>query len=211
MLPIRLGNRYIRIVAVLAPSELGLRHDQLLRSIPIRYKLSLAHVSLLLLLAILLLPRGAPHHVSKLAALLAFLVLVRARRVEAGVVLASRTYVGEAAPLARAIGAVATQRHGRVPEGTAGVGAVGVELAVLLRLVHLLLRRRGVPRGALAVLARGAEWALVCNVDSRTGRGSGRLVCEGAVGLDAFEIEFAERVGRLLFGCVAFNVHACVS
>ncbi|KFZ09246.1 hypothetical protein V502_08850 [Pseudogymnoascus sp. VKM F-4520 (FW-2644)] len=63
------------------------------------------------------------------------------------------------APLILAIRAIATQRRRRVAERTARVGAVGEELAVLLGIVREFLRRRRVPRRALAVLAGGAEGA----------------------------------------------------
>ena len=84
-------------------------------------------------------------------------------------------------------------------EWTPGIRAVGKELAVLLGIVGEFLRRRWVACGAFAVLAGGAERAMVGDVDGGTWRSDGRLMCEFAVFVCAGQVEFAGGVWRRRF------------
>lgn len=165
------------------------RHNQLLLLpfIP-NHELPLANMFPLLAFSRL------PHLVIKRPPPLPLLVLVDTARIQAGVKPAFCLDMSEFATLPRAVGSIATHRHRRVAEGAGGISTVREELAVLIGLVGSFLSGRRVSGDTFPVFAGGAKGAMVVDVDGGSGRRGGRLVCEYAIGLTAFEIEFADSV-----------------
>ena len=138
--------------------------------------------------------RRNPHLILELAPLLALFMLKLARRVQTRIKPALSLHMSIRASLVLAVGAVATNRCCWVAEGTALVGAVGEELAVLLGVVCELESWGWVFACAFAVHAGCAESAHVGCVDGSPWWCCRPLVRKFAVLICAGEVESACRV-----------------
>ena len=150
VLSARIRSRYARY------NELLLAHGGALV-----HELPLAHMAFLIACC-------RPNLVIEFASLLTLNVLERALLIQTRVEFASFLDVGERAAWPSAVRSVATERAGRMFEGTGWICTIWEVFAVLLGLVGGLRRRRWVTGDALSIRARRAEWTGVFDVDGRT-------------------------------------------
>lgn len=149
-------------------------------------------------------PVGCPHLVGK-GSTLSVLVLVGAITVCTGIELAHCLKVGELATFDGAVASIAARWHLRVLEWALGIGAMGIELALLLALVCSSGSRGRMFGGTLEVLARCAVAADVCDIDSNARRSCWRLVGELAVAISTTQVELAH--GVLWVSCLTLATH----
>lgn len=161
--------------------RLDIRDDQLLIDHLVVNELSFAHVTLLAAIR-------HPDFIPKLASRLALGMFVITVRIDARVELAHGLIVCEFASFHLAVGAVFTHRHCScgVTEWTIRIGAVGEELAFLLRLVAELLGRRGMSADTLAIFACSPKRTFVANIDRGSRWCFGRGVSKRTILLRTF-------------------------